>query len=45
MKILIDKDEKLTHAIALKNVILVTFVIKDDKYYLQIFLEEAFDFK
>ena len=39
---MIDTDDKLPHDITLKNVILMTCVIKDDsKFYPQIFLEEA----
>ena len=42
-KILTGTDDKLSDDITLKNaVILMTFVIKDgDKFYLQLFLEEA----
>ena len=42
-KILIDTNDKLQDDITLKNmVILMTYVIKDDdKFYRQIFLEEA----
>ena len=42
-KILINTDDKLPDDVTFKNVvILMTCVIKDDnKFYLQIFLEEA----
>ena len=42
-RILIDTDDKLPHDITFKNAVkLRTWVIKDvDKFYLQVFLEEA----
>ena len=43
IRILIDADDKLPDDIALKNVVVImTCVIKnDDKFYLQLILEEA----
>ena len=43
VKILIDTDDKLANKVTLKNVlILISCVINnDDKFYPQIFLEEA----
>ena len=41
-KILIETDDKLLDDVTIKNVILITFVIKDDgKFYPQIILEET----
>ena len=41
-RISIDTDDKLSDDITLKNVVLVTCTMKDDdKFYRQLFLEEA----
>ena len=39
---MIDTDDKLLDDIALKNVVMIIFVIKNyGKFYLQLFLEEV----